>query len=334
MPAPMFRMLLTSAAVLAAALAGVAAAGEPDGEMARAAAFFKGRSVTLISGATPDGGDEQQERLFSGMRIVARHLGRHLPGAPSLSLVTLPGAGGRRAAHHIAERAARDGSVIGVLERGLAGAVSVNAYGWIGGWAPDTGLLVVRRDAGFHEPGELRERELVVGATAPQEDPARLARGLQDSLGLKLRIIGGYRSIGALHQAIERGEVSGYAAGHADEVQTALIAWLAAGDAFALMQLGPRALPWLPDAPLAAVLARDAAEAAALDRLLAPQRLGLPLVAPPGLPGGTLETLRAAFEAMAADDRFKREAAQANLPADTIGGAALEAMIRQIAAAQ
>ena len=342
-------MALPLAALLAAAFARPAFAADMSDDMARAAAFFKGRSVTLISGATPDGGDEQQDRIFSGMtivsrgeaaapaagrdaaaRLLARHLPRHVVGAPTVELVTLPGAGGRRAARHLAEAAPRDASVIGLLERGLAGAPA--DYGWIGAFAPDTALLVARRDAGFHEAGELRTRELVVGATAPQDEAARLARGLRDSLGLKLRLVGGYRGIGALHQAIERGEVSGYVAGHAGEVQAALLAWLQSGDAFALLQIGPRALPWLADAPLAASLARDARESAALERLLAPQRLGLPLATPPGVPAERLAALRAGFAAMARDEAFKQEAMRAGVAADIVEGAAFDALIREIAA--
>ncbi|MFN4284297.1 MAG: hypothetical protein ACK4NA_16840, partial [Alphaproteobacteria bacterium] len=235
---------------------------------------------------------------------------------------------------HLAESAPRDASVIGLLERGLAAASPPEAYGWIGSFAPDTGLLVVRRDAGFHEAGELRTRELIVGATAPHDESARLARGLRESLGLKLKIVGGYRGIGALHQAIERGEVSGYVAGHAGEVEAALIAWLRAGDAFALLQIGPRALLWLADAPLALSLARDAREAEALAKLLAPQRLGLPLATPPGVPAERLAALRAGFAAMARDETFKREAMGAGVAPDVVEGAAFDDLIRELSGAR
>ncbi len=319
-------------------------------DLASVEAFYKGRTITLINGATPDGGDEQQERIFSGMTIVsrdeaaapgpgrdapsrlaARHLGRHLPGTPRISVVTLPGASGLRAARHVAEAAARDGSVIGALERGLAVAVPASAYGWIGALGPDTGLLIVRRDAGFAAASELRERELVIGGTLPQDESVRLARGLNAILGTKLRVIGGYRGSGALHQAIERGEVSGYIAGNADDAKPWLIGWLQAGSAFALLQLGPRALPWLNDVPLAETLAANDTERAALERLFVNQQLGLPFVAPPGVPPERLAALRAAFDAMTQDPAFLKEARQAGVTADGIGGDALERLIGDIA---
>jgi len=314
--------------------------------MAAVEAFYKGRTITLVSGVTPDGGDEQQERIFSGMsivarddaaapgpgrdapsRLVARHLGRHLPGAPRVSVVTLPGAAGRRAARHLADSAARDGSAIGALERGLAVGLPTDAYGWIGAFGPDTGLLVVRRDAGIDDVAVLRERELVVGATAPQDESARLARGLNEALGLKLRVIGGYRGIGALHQAFERGEVSAFAAGHAGDVQTPLLAWLQSGTAFALLQLGPRGLPWLADTPLAASLAFDSAKRAALERLFAPQRLGLAYVTPPGVPAERLAALQAGFAAMVKDDAFVKDATTASVATPSIEGAALAQLV-------
>jgi tripartite-type tricarboxylate transporter receptor subunit TctC len=320
-----------------------------------AAAFYRGRNLTVISGATPDGGDEQQDRIFSGMTIVARdgtvvptaadtlthlvarHLARHLPGAPSVSVVTLPGAGGRRAARHLAETAARDGSVIGALERGLAISAAPNvigaapnAYEWIGAFAPDTGLVILRGDAGLTGAGDLLTRELVVGAGAPQSESARLPRALNEALGTKFHVIGGYRGISALHHALERGEISGYVAGHADEAKVALVNWLQSGTAFAILQLGPRPLPWLPDVPLASDLAVDPAQAAALERIFAAQRIGLPYAAPPGIPAERLAALRAGFRAMAGDAAFLKEAASAGIATDSMDGAALAQLIASL----
>lgn len=318
-----------------------------------AANFYRGRALTLISGATPDGGDEQQERIFSGMTIVARdggaapaagpdalphfvarHLARHLPGRPTVSVVTLPGAGGRRAARHLAQSAARDGSAIGVLERGIAAGIAPNSYGWVGAFAPDSGLVIVRRDSGLAAAADLLTRELVVGATLPQDESARLPRALNSVLGSKFRVIGGYRGIAALHQALERGEISGYVAGHADEAKASLIAWLQSGIAFPILQLGPRPLPWLADVPLAAALAADAAQAAALERMFAVQRIGMAYVTPAGVPADRLAALRAAFDAMARDAGFLKDAAAAGIASETIDGAALAALIGEIAAAR
>ena len=256
-----------------------------------AASFYRGRALTLISGATPDGGDEQQERIFSGMTIVAReggaapaagpdalphlvarHLARHLPGRPTVSVVTLPGAGGRRAARHLAESTARDGSVIGALERGIAAGIAPNAYGWIGAFAPDSGLVIVRRDSGFSAATDLLTRELVVGATLPQEESARLPRALNSVLGSKFRVIGGYRGIAALHQALER--------------------------------------------------------------IFAVQRIGMPYVTPPGVPADRLAALRAGFDAMARDSGFLKDAAAASIASESTDGAALAALIGEIAAAR
>jgi tripartite-type tricarboxylate transporter receptor subunit TctC len=205
-------------------------------------------------------------------------------------------------------------------------------YGWIGAFAPDTGLVILRHDSGFATAADLLARELVVGATAPQDESARLPRALNGALGTKFRVIGGYRGIGALHQALERGEISGYVAGHADEAKTALIAWLQSGIAFPILQLGPRPLPWLADVPLAASLAADPAQAAALERAFTVQRIGVPYVTPPGVPADRLAALRAGFDAMAQDAGFLKDAAAAGIATDRIDGAALAALIAEVAA--
>jgi hypothetical protein len=340
--------LWPSAAGLALCLLASPAAADAESS---AAAFYRGRGVTLISGATPDGGDEQQERVFSGMtlvardggaalaagpdaltHLVARHLARHLAGAPTVAVVTLPGAGGRRAARHIADGATRDGSVIGALERGIAVGLAPDRYGWIGAFAPDAGLVIVRHDAGLTAAGDLLSRELVVGATQPQDESARLPRALNGVLGTKFRVIGGYRGIAALHQALERGEISGYVAGHGDEAKAPLIAWLQSGLAFPLLQLGPRPLPWLAELPLAADLAATPAQRAALDRIFAAQRIGRAYVTPPGVPAERLAALRAAFDALTGDAGFLAAAAAAGLAVDSLGGEALAALIGEIAA--
>ena len=120
-------------------------------------------------------------------------------------------------------------------------------------------------------------------------------------------------------------------AGNADDAKSWLIGWLQAGSAFALLQLGPRGLPWLADVPLAETLAANDTERMSLERLFVHQRLGLPFVAPSGLPAERFAALRAAFDAMTQDPAFLKEASQAGVTADRIGGDALERAVGEVA---
>lgn len=323
-----------------------------------AATFYAGRRMTMISGYTPEGGDRQQERAFAGMtitsglkprgeedlhgRLLARHLGSHIPGRPTFIVQTLPGAGGRRAADYLHGRAPRDGSVIGNLERGLAtesllpgggrpnraGAPFAPAFEWIGSLRGETGFVVAWGQD--RETETLFERGMIVGGTSPDDDSIRLARALNALLGTRFKIIGGYTGTIELQIAMERGEIAGLLAGSSD-IKSRLIPWVQSGQARALLQLGLRQDPALPDVPLALDFARTAEDRDALAFIFARQALGSPYAAPPGTPAGRVAALRRAFDATLRDGGFLADAARLDIDIQPLSGESVAAMLDRLA---
>lgn len=323
------------------------------------AEFYSGRRMIMVSGYTPEGGDRQQERAFSGMtitsdlkargdedlhgRLLARHMGRHLPGSPHFIVRTMPGAGGRRAASYLYTQAARDGSVIGNLEQGLAvepllaaddtpAGFDPTAFNWLGSLRGETGFLIAWAAASDITTPRLFEQALVVGGTAPQDDSVLLARALNALLGTRLRIISGYSGMIELQIAMERGEVAGLVAGSGD-IKSRLIPWSQTRQARALLQLGLQSDPDFPDVPLALDLARTADDRAALTFVFARQAFGSPYAAPPGVPAERLATLRQAFDATMRDADFRIDARQLDIEIQPIDGVALHAMMAQLTTA-
>ncbi len=322
----------------------------------RVAAFYTGRHMTMINGHTPEGGDRQQERAFAGMtitsglqprgeddfhgRLLARHMGRHIPGRPTFVVQTLPGAGGRRAADYLYNRAPRDGSVIGNLERGLAaepllrggnrtkasGDGIAPAFAWIGSLRGETGFVIAWSAARDRDAQDLFEDEMIVGGTTPDHDSIRFARALNALLGTRFRIIGGYTGTTELQIAMERGEIAGFLAG-AGDIKSRLIPWVQSGQARALLQLGLRLDLALPDVPLALDFARSAEDRDALAFIFAGQALGAPYAAPPGTPAERVAALRSAFDATMRDGDFLADAARLELGIGPLSGEVLTNML-------
>lgn len=348
-------------AVLCAATPAFAESTVTPDQDSSVAAFYSGRRMTMISGYTPEGGDRQQERAFAGMtitsglkprgeedlhgRLLARHMASHVPGHPVFIVQTMPGAGGRRAADYLARRAPRDGSVIGNLERGLAtepllqsadrrgknGAPATAAFEWLGSLGGETGFVVAWGAAQDHDVPALFEQETIVGATNADEDSIRLARALNALLGTRFKIIGRYTGMMELQIAMERGEIAGLLAGSSD-IKSRLIPWMQSGQARALLQLGLRQDPALPDVPLAIDLARNVEDRDALAFIFAGQAFGSPYAAPPGTPAARVAALRRAFDATMRDDDFLADAARFDIAIEPLSGMALAAMLDRLVA--
>ena len=339
--------------------ASAASAPEPSALSERAVIeFYRGRAMTMISGYTPEGGDRQQERAFSGMtitsslkaragddlhgRLLARHMGRHIPGEPRFIVQTLPGAGGRRARDYLALQAAQDGSVIGNVAQGLAiepllfpatraGTQDVARLQWLGSLRGETGFVIAWTAGGDVTTDDLFQRGLLVGGTTPLDDSVVLARALNALIGTRFKLISGYSSTMDLVIAMERGETAGFLAG-SGEIKSRLVPWRQTGQARALLQLGQQKDGAFADVPMALDYARTAADRETLNVLFARQALGAPYAAPGNVPAERLAALRRAFEATMSDDEFLSEALRLEIAVQPLTSQAIEDMLAQLAA--
>jgi len=333
-------MPIRSAAVLLALVALTAGGARADA----VADFYRGRTVNLVVGYGPGGGYD----LYA--RFVARHIGRFIPGNPSVVVQNMPGAGSLRAANFLYGAAPSDGATIGLVARDMPlvavlGNISglrfdVRRFIWLGSssaFANDAYILMVRTDAPVKTLDEARRpggQPLVLASTAEGTSGSDVPMLLRNLLGLNLRLIAGYPDNGAVFLAVDRGEVNGRTI-DLTTVKSLRPDWLKPnGGMRALLQFArARRHPDFPDVPTARELAttqraRDLIELAELPYLLA-----RPFLAPPGVPEDRAAALKAAFLAVHRDPQFLADAAQLKIEVDAAGAGEVQEAIAKIAGA-
>lgn len=325
------------------AMAGVAlscASGAPAAAQDRAA-FYAGKRVQIIIGFDAGGGYDVYARL------LARHLGKHIPGNPSFISQNMPGAGSRTAANYLYNIAAKDGTVIGTIGQGtpLDQALKVPGvqfdvakFNWLGNPIVDNLLTVTAKVSGVTTLAELKAKGGVacgdVGAGPTSTFPAILNR----LMGIQNKIIPGYPGVNAVYLAMERGEVECIGGTTWSSLKSTRGQKLRDRDLNLLVQWGTAKDPSISayaqtDVPLILDIATNEIDRRALVYIGTSATLGRPFAAPPGVPGDRVELLRSAFTKTMEDAEFRAEAAKGNLDINAISGAEVQKLASAVVAA-
>jgi tripartite-type tricarboxylate transporter receptor subunit TctC len=302
--------------------------------------FYRGRTVTLVVGTSPGGINDISSRL------VARHLGRFIPGNPNIIVQNVPGGGGLVTANRIFNASERDGSVITKLERAvpqLAIQGNRNAnfdpmkFTWLGSlssYANDAYLLLVNAGHAAHSVADLRRPGVLVTVGADSAASSNLIFGLiaRQVLGLNVNVVRGYTGAAPMFLAMQSGELDGQMIG-LSSIRTGQRDLWNRGAFRPLLQFGRSArLAELPDIPTGRELTTDPESLAMIEFAELPFFMALPFAAPPGLPSDRAAALRAAFMAMCGDRVFAEEAAKLGLDLSPIDGAEVGKLIARSAA--
>ena len=318
--------------VLAACLAAAAPACGQQDDARNAADFFAGRKMSLVVDTSAGGGYDAYGRL------LARHMGAHLPGSPGIVVQNMPGAGGLTAANWLAQIAPRDGSVIQIMSRSVPLAPLMGTPGvrfdpltlsWIGSLNREVLIAFAWTAANVENFEHLKRQPFSVGVTGPSADSALFTRLSNNLLGTKLKIISGYRGSDAINLAIEQGE-NEIGTGSWSSLKTRKADWIADNKIKVLVQFALEGLPELKGVPLVGEFAPDERARKAFDIFLAPQEMGRPIVAPPAVPADRLDALRKAMLATTADKEFIAQAERQGLDIDPIGGAQVLALLQRL----
>jgi len=300
--------------------------------VAQTADAFAGKTVTMIIGFGPGGGYD----LWG--RTVARHIGKHLPGKPNVVPQNMPGAGSYVAASHIYNVAPKDGTVMGIIARdaalgplsGAPGArFDATRLSWIGSPAKETNVCIAFHTAPVKTARDLFDKQLILGDTGPGTGTRSYPRALNELLGTKFKLVGGFPSSADVFLAMERGEVEGICES-LDSVKNRRPEWIPKKTVAVLLQGGAQPNPELKDVPFVLDLARTEEQKQAIDYLYAGQGIGRPFVAPPDLPPERLRMLREAFNATMKDADFVAEVQARKLELEPEDGEHLAALIRKI----
>ncbi len=308
---------------LCGALATVALAGcgqpsstVPQGQSA-ATDFYRGKTISIVVGSGAGGGFDTTARL------VARHIGKHIPGTPTVIVINMPGGGGLVAANHVFSAAPKDGTVIGLFHEAqmmnqLTGGEGVNfdlrQFNWLGSSYDDPNVCIVRTDAGVTSFKEMigNARITAVGGTGPGSNTYDAPRVLAAATGASLKAVAGYPTTNDVRIGVERGEIQGMCLGW-ESVKSASSQWLKDGYAKVIVQNGVTRHRDLPDVPLAIEFAKDEERRMLLRLVDAPGAMAKPFTLPPGVDPSRVGIIRTALAATYHDAALLDEARAMNL---------------------
>jgi tripartite-type tricarboxylate transporter receptor subunit TctC len=250
----------------------------------------------------------------------------------------MPGAGSLNAMNHIYNTAARDGSVIGMVQRsviimpllGMSGTnFAPDRLIYLGSMDQDVGVCIVRRGAGIKSMADLKTHEMVVGTEGRVSDVNSYVNPLVRVLGVKLRIVSGYNGAQPINLAIERGEVDGRC-GMSYSSLKRTTSFLKDDKVIILLQLAISKDPELPDVPLFTDLAPNEEDRQALELLLAPTAIARPFFLPPEVPKARADILRTAFVETMKDPEYLADAKREGISARGLSGAEMQSLVDRL----
>jgi tripartite-type tricarboxylate transporter receptor subunit TctC len=297
-----------------------------------AQSFFAGKSVRIVVGLAPGGGFDTYARL------LARHLGRHIPGNPAIIVENMTGAGGLISANHLYRVARPDGlSLAHVPGTLLLGQVlgqpgiefDARRFEYIGATVKEEVVCSMTRASGVTsvEQWMAAKTPVKIGAVAPGAPTDNSPRILKAALGLPIQVVTGYKGTAEIRLAAEGGEVAG-ACWAWESMRATWRRALEAGDAIPIVQVTSKPLADLPKVPLAISLAKtDEARRLIQVGIQDGSAYARPFIAPPGTPKDRVQVLRKAFVAALSDPALRAEADRAQLTLDPVSGEELERLV-------
>src|SRR4051794_11377158 len=270
--------------------------------------FFAGKTISMSTHSEAGGGYDTY------LRLLARHMGRHVPGRPEFNVINQPGGGGLRAVNYAANEAPQDGTFLTIVSQsvpvveatGGAGLrTSLAAFKWIGNFTRANNVTVTWAASNVKTLRDAMAREVVMGATRAGTSSEMGPILYNSLLGTRFKIVTGYNGAEALNEAMMRGEIDGRANSTWASIKLTLLDEFKAGKVNVLIQMGLRKEGELPDVPLLSELVASNPKNEAIAKFMSLSvTAARPLAAPPGVPNERVAILRRAFDATMKDPDF------------------------------
>src|ERR1700731_3186962 len=271
--------------------------------------FYRGRTVTLTIGFSAGGGYD----LYA--RLLARHLGKHIPGQPNVLPQNREGAGSQRATLYLYNAAPKDGSVIGTFSRSMVVApLLANApfdatrLSWLGSISSDVSVCMTWHTSPIKTFDDMLVKPFTVGGLGKDADPDIFAMVLRNVFGAKLKLVSGYPGTNDGTLAMERGEVNGMCGISWSTAKARHSDWMKTRKVNLPVQFGLRKEADISDVPAVMDLVKGEEQTRMVRLILAGQAMARPYAAPPGIPDERRRALIAAFDATMKDPEFRADA--------------------------
>jgi tripartite-type tricarboxylate transporter receptor subunit TctC len=297
--------------------------------------FYRGRTVTITVGSAVGGGFDTYARL------VGRHLGKFIPGTPTVVVQNIPGAGSNKAASYIALQAPKDGTAIGALQavaitQPLISDQAVphdpSKFIMVGSANSSVYFCVIRSDAPVKTFQETFSKEAIIGTSGEGASLREYPVMLVNVLGVKLRLIGGYAGSREIMIAMERNEVQGMCGMDWSSFLTQQRDWISSGFVRLLVQEDLRGHPEMNNrgVPLAISFAKSEEDRQVIEMIYSQNLFGRPYLLPPGVPADRVAALRGAFATMLQDKTLLAEAEKSGLDIGPMSGDELQALVAKL----
>jgi len=288
--------------------------------------FYKGKTMRIIVAASPGGGFDAYAR------VIARHLGKHIPGNPNIIVLNMPGGGTRIAANYVYHKAAPDGLTIGnwagglILQQVMGQKKGIEFDGrrfeWVGVAVQDSYACALTKKSGIESMQDWTnsKKPVQLGGIGPGTSPDDIAKVLKDTVGLPIQLVSGYKGSSRIRLAAEQGELDG-GCWTWDSIKTTWKDGLESGAVNVILQVNDKKHPNLPDVPNAidyvkAPAERQVLQTAIHDRAAILRSYSLP----PGTPADRVRLLQEAFMATMKDPEFLQETDKLGLTVDPLPG--------------
>ena len=303
-------------------------------DAAAPADFYKGKVVQVVVGFTAGGGYD----LYA--RVLAQHMGKHIPGNPTLIPQNMPGAGSVKAANYLYNVAPKDGTVFGIFDRGLpmerllgrtvGQQFDATKFSWIGSVTDEPAVCAFSMRSGIRNWEDMRTKPFKVGGAGATADDEIYPAMLKNMFHLPLRVISGYPGRPETVLSIQRGEIDGLCGWSWSSLMSRDKTLLDSRQIGIALQLGVENSLNLPGVPLVGDLTDDPKQKAALKLVFSRLTMARPFAAPPGLSPGRVGTLRDAFDATMRDAAFLAEMQKLALEVRPQDGRKVEQLIGEI----
>lgn len=296
---------------------------------------FDGKTVRIVVGFSAGGGYDTYSR------VIARHLGRHIPGKPTVVVENMPGAGSLIAANHLYRVAKPDGLTVGNIAGGLVLAQVLGQPGvefdarkleWLGVPSREACVCALTKASGVTSLAAwmAASKPVKLGAVGPGTSTDDAPRMLAATINLPIQLVRGYKGTAEIRLAAESGELAG-GCWQWESVKSTWRQGLESGDVAVVLQITTKPLPDLPNVPVAPSLAKtEEARQLIHAGVIVPTEIGRLYALPPGTPADRVQTLRAAFVATMRDAEFLADAKRSKIEIDAMGGEELARVVQDL----
>jgi tripartite-type tricarboxylate transporter receptor subunit TctC len=298
---------------------------------AQAQSPYEGKTITVIT-STGVGGVYDLTA-----RVIARHMGRYIPGNPTLIVQNMPGGGNVLATNYMYNIAPKDGLTIASIHNamplhqvldGRGVRFDAGKFNWLGSTGSENEVILAWHTAGIQTIKQAMEKEIVLGATGAGSGLSIMPTAMNNVLGTRFKLVIGYKTSEDINLALQRGEVQARAFG-INSIESQHPDWLKEGKVAFLAQAGVKRDKSLPDVPLLTELAATPQQRQILKLISAPAGLGHPYLAPPGTPPERLTILRKAFDATLKDKAFLAEVEKLQIAIDPMSAEEVAAIVSE-----